>query len=414
MRLLTLVEYSQSDPISLSIEQRDALKKLVPSLMIVPDAGSDHEYRITPGGEIGAVLLPELAVEIRPKIPIDRVLFLMSYALNSKDWRQLGFSFDDSSSLVEAVVPGFVAQLGRSLQRGLLQGYRREEEALMTVRGRIRFDEQLRRRNGVALPIEVGYDDFTEDILENQILLAALEQLRHIRIRSEFTQKSLRHFRYLLQHVSVVNFDSRNLPEISFSRLNQHYQPAIELAMMILRASSIELRHGNYEASAFLVNMNDVFESFVVTALRDSLGLTDRQFSQNAEGNRLHLDAAEQVRLKPDLFWLEQQECVFLGDVKYKRVNDAGVKHADLYQLLAYTIAADVSSGLLVYAYGEGESAFHQIKRLGKTLEVAVLDVSGTPDEILREVRGIAERVRIQRNINQRWRQTPLHAAWPT
>ena len=47
---------------------------------------------------------------------------------------------------------------------GLLQGYRHEEEALHTVRGRIRFNDQVNRRFGVPLLLEVAFDEFTEDI----------------------------------------------------------------------------------------------------------------------------------------------------------------------------------------------------------------------------------------------------------
>ena len=70
-----------------------------------------------------------------------------------------------------------------------------------------------------------------------------------------------------------------------------------------------------------------------------------------------------------------------------------GFEHADIYQMLAYCTAADLSSGLLVYA-GEGESSAHKIKHAGKTIEVASLDLAGTPEDILAEVRRLAERVR--------------------
>jgi 5-methylcytosine-specific restriction enzyme subunit McrC len=82
-----------------------------------------------------------------------------------------------------------------------------------------------------------------------------------------------------------------------------------------------------------------------------------------------------------------------VGDVKYKRVNAAGIKHPDLYQLLAYTIAADLPCGLLVYAAGEGEPITHEVVEVEKRLEVVTLDLSGGPDEILEQVRVVADRI---------------------
>jgi 5-methylcytosine-specific restriction enzyme subunit McrC len=49
---------------------------------------------------------------------------------------------------------------------------------MMGVRGSIRFDERVRKRFGIPLPVEVRFDEFTEDILENRLLKAALRLLR--------------------------------------------------------------------------------------------------------------------------------------------------------------------------------------------------------------------------------------------
>ena len=62
-----------------------------------------------------------------------------------------------------------IAAARRAFGRGLLRGYLTEEEALHTVRGRIRFDEQIRRRYGIPLPVELRFDEFTEDILANRL-----------------------------------------------------------------------------------------------------------------------------------------------------------------------------------------------------------------------------------------------------
>ena len=64
-----------------------------------------------------------------------------------------------------------------ALEQGLLQGYRHVDDTLPVVRGRIREAEQIRRRFGRLLPLEVRYDDFTVDIAENQLLLAAALRL---------------------------------------------------------------------------------------------------------------------------------------------------------------------------------------------------------------------------------------------
>jgi 5-methylcytosine-specific restriction enzyme subunit McrC len=367
---------------------------------IEPVPGTLGQYYLTPGSVIGNVTIDDLSIIIRPKIPIDRVFFLVSYALDPKHWMKLQSAFGESDSLVEAVAISFAAHLRKAFQRGLLQGYQTEEDSLTTIRGRIHVGEQIRKRHGVAPPVEVVFDDFTEDILENRLLNAALRRLRRMRTRSAAVQRQLRHFDQALAPVADVHYQPLSLPEIRFTRLNEHYRPALQLARLILRSYSLELRHGSCLGSAFLLDMNKVFEAFVVVALREALGLSDRQLIHNAVGRPLFLDAADQVTLAPDLTWWQGGRCVFVGDAKYKRVNDAGIKHADLYQLLAYTIAAQVPYGLLIYAAGEGNPAMHDVTLAGKRLEVSVLDVSETPDVILSSVASLAESIVLQRTAN--------------
>ena len=142
--------------------------------------------------------------------------------------------------------------------------------------------------------------------------------------------------------------------------------------------------------------MNDVFEDFVVTSLRESLGLSHREFPQNAKGKWLRLDDAGNIKLEPDISWWQGNRCCFVGDVKYKRINVKGIKHPDIYQMLSYTIAARVPEGLLIYAKGEEEPAVHEISHANKRLTVLALDLTGDPHLVLRQIDIVAEVIRNQ------------------
>ena len=76
-----------------------------------------------------------------------------------------------------------------------------------------------------------------------------------------------------------------------------------------------------------------------------------------------------------------------------------GVKHPDIYQLLAYTTATNLTFGLLIYAAGESEGAVHRIVYLGKTIEGRTLDLKGSPEEILTTIAEIAARIRQMRQM---------------
>lgn len=187
---------------------------------------------------------------------------------------------------------------------------------------------------------------------------------------------------------------SDDIPDIAWTGLNRRYRPAVSLARLVLRATTIEHGAGKAAASGFLVDMNTVFEEFVRVALRTELGLSARQFP-GPKQTTLHLDARRRIGLDPDLSWWEGRHCRFVGDVKYKRLTFSGIKHPDLYQLLAYVVATGLPGGLLVYPVAErGHEAQHVVVNLGRRLEVVTIDVSGSPRQILESMAGVAERVR--------------------
>ncbi len=317
----------------------------------------------------------------------------MSYSLDPSNWFDVGFDLGEADSLFEAIIPAFTTHVQRAFSRGILQGYRTQEDSLATVRGQIRFSDQIRDRYGIYPPLEVRFDEFTEDIVENQLIKAALASVARKQIRSSEARRKLRSFDFALQNVSLVPFDPRNLPDVRFTRLNSRYRAAVNLAKLILRSSSFELHSGHVRATSFLVDMNDVFEDFVATSLRESLGLSHREFPQNAKGKWLRLDDAGNIKLEPDISWWQGNRCCFVGDVKYKRINVKGIKHPDIYQMLSYTIAARVPEGLLIYAKGEEEPAVHNIAMANKLLTVVSLDLAGDPGDILQQIRTVAERI---------------------
>lgn len=397
MRQIDLREYEPSDPCRLSVQERDSLKgALTSSLSIEPAPGEREAYQLTPGSTVGALEIEGLSVLIRPKIGIPQLLSLACYAMGMfKVQKGRWFDFEEQPALPDTLALALAAAARRAFARGLLHGYLTHEEALPTVRGRIRFDDQLRHRFGLPLPVEVRYDEFTDDILANRLVKAAVARLRGMRPRSPKARRDLGRIAGLLDNVSLVEFPQNNLPQVSFDRLNQHYREVVGLSQLILRHSAFQSSRGTVRAAGFLIDMNSLFQEFVTQALRDELGVSDRVL--RSELSR-PLDTQGRVRIKPDLSWWDGGVCTFVGDAKYKNLSGEGAPSADLYQLLAYATALDLPGGLLIYARGEADSTEYEVRHAGKRLEVTALDLDGTLDEVLASVRYLAQRVHALRN----------------
>ena len=231
----------------------------------------------------------------------------------------------------------------------------------------------------------------------NRLLKTAIHRLGHTFIRSEAARLEVRRLRPAFTTVGLGSYRREALTEVLYTRLDEHYRPAVELARLIIENSSLELLYGKVVGAAFLIDMSKVFEEFLYVALRGALGLPESQWKHEAG---LTLDKDGGIRMKADLSWWPsgpaKNECLplFVGDAKYKKLEPRGFEHADIYQMLAYCTAANLASGLLVYASGEDKPGAYKIRHAGKTIEVASLDLRGTSEAILDEVRHLADSVK--------------------
>ena len=401
---LDLHEYEPSVPIKLDVAQRDALASRIPRLEITPTCGEEERYQLTPGAVVGAFQTDDLSVFIRPKMGIRKLIFLACYSMGAfKLHEGERHRFEDAETLPDAMSLSLAVAARKAFELGLLHGYRTEEELLHTVRGRIKMNDQIRRRFGIPFPVEVRYDEFIEDIVANRLVKAAAWQLGRMRLRSPKARDGLREVAARLGNVSLVEFPPHDVPEVTFNRLNERYREVVMLSRLVLRRRLFESGRGTVPAPGFHLDMNVVFQRFITRALREAFGVSDQVLKSDnrlpsiwlAKDNGGH----NRIRLKPDLSWWDGSRCTFVGDAKYKHI-EGNVPNADLYQLLAYATALDLPGGLLIYAKGERQSDSYRVSNAGKRLEIAEMDLAVEVDELLRRVDELAAQVRRIRNAS--------------
>lgn len=241
----------------------------------------------------------------------------------------------------------------------------------------------------------------SEDILENQIIKAALHRL-----------VSLRQLRYVLlsQYFALQSWKTRNLQRkrsesradspltsrfgfrsslswnctwstfysskwtllsstrnFTISTLAQRdaQVPARSCCRTFVSALDVEdiWRWVRQNPKTYVLSNNlHQWVDFVVCALRASKSLqplfpTRANFVQNKS---ISFDTQGKVEIKPDLSYWSGGRCIFLADAKYKVLSDRKHKKGkavnevvltpDLYQLLSYVIATKLRYGMLIYA----------------------------------------------------------------
>jgi len=124
-----------------------------------PEGGG--RWRLLPDGKVGAICAGQLDVQVKPKVGIARLLFLLGYAADP------GFRPEDVAGIAEpdlwpALAESLARQAERALARGVLQDYVSVDESLPLARGRIRHADQIATRPGLLLPLEVRYDEYAK------------------------------------------------------------------------------------------------------------------------------------------------------------------------------------------------------------------------------------------------------------
>ncbi len=382
---LRLVEGGQPVLLELDEEAGDALAR---SAVVTAIRLGGGEWEITPLTKVGVAFIGGVTIWIQPKVEIARVLFLLGYA-TKPGWRDDAVALAEVTDLVPALAQAFVDQADRAIEVGLLQGYTEVDDSLTVLRGRLRDQDQLRKRFGIALPLLVRFDDHSVNIAENQLLRGATELLLRIPGVTARTRSRLRRLRHVLAEVTPP-IRGAPLPRWSPNRLNQRYHVALWLAEVLLRRNAVDQAPGDVMVGGFLVDMAKVFEDFLTAALTEAL----RPYGGWCRAqDRHYLDDGEQIVMKPDLVWYFDGAPAAVVDAKYKAEKPAGFPDADLYQMLAYCTALELDEGHLVYARGNAVEVAHTVRHTGVTIHAHTLDLAATPADLIAQVADLASRI---------------------
>lgn len=197
------------------------------------------------------------------------------------------------------------------------------------------------------------------------------------------------------------------------TRLNQRYEPLLNLARLFLDSSALQLAAGDLRTFAFVFDMNQLFEAFIVSFIRR---YRDEILPSDLKGCRLHpqsrgitfhlarRNGRSVFRLRPDLvFRAMDSSFPLLLDTKYKILDTGdrglGVAPDDFYQMFAYANRYDCPRVLLIYPQtadiGTPLRERFVLQSTDKVIKAATVDLRvelwkhNGRDELVRELQNI-------------------------
>lgn len=336
---------------------------------------------------VGAVSIGDHEFVVQPKAPFSSVLFMLGYAADP------GFRPDEVSGegteIFPAIAETFARLVERALGRGVLQGYRRLDETAVAVRGRIRFSDQMSRRGGQLLPVELTVDEYTVDIAENRILRAALRMLLAVPRVSADARRRLVHLEAKLVGVMPLRA-GLPLPSWQPSRLNERFLSSLRFAELLLARLAPSTTGDGERIASFVVNMAEAFEGFVTAGLTEAFAERSRGVSVGQYPT--HLDQEGRQPIRPDFVHLVGGRPAVVVDAKYKT---GAPRVEDLYQMLAYCTVLGLREGTLISVASPGAALPRLASVAGSAVVIRMvrLSVSSPPVEMIAAIHGMVRRM---------------------
>lgn len=305
---------------------------------------------------VGLIQIPGLCVEILPKTDRNKISqnrqILLELLFRSK--KIPAFSLNNhldstAGSLNDYFLTQFLEEVEKLCRKGLVKQYRRESVNSCKFRGRMQFREQVRRNYAHKERIYAEHQVFDSQHQLNNLLRRALNEVPNLCRDCEMLQRS----RQLLD-----NFPQEGNPgqlkeerkEIKYSRLDIHYKPAIEWAQFILNKIAPQAKPGSLKCSAFLFDMQQLFEEVVA----QEIGTAASQM-----GCSLQLQPSRhfwgQRKIRPDMVLKTAMGENIILDTKWKLLKHSQPDEADLKQMYIYNRFFRAKRGLLIYPRQPGQ-----------------------------------------------------------
>jgi len=294
-----------------------------------------------------------LVVEILPKIhrekseeagsvPDTRRLFLrMLRTVKDSPFKQ--FNESDIATykmhIMEIFIHLFINEMNELVRQGIRSGYVTMEENSKFLKGKLRINDHVKRNIVHKERFYVEYDDFIRDRSGNRLIKSTLSLL----LKSSGSNdniKKLRELVFIFDDVSESSDIKADFSRCVNNRLMKHYDTVLKWCRVFLQGESFTNWKANGRVNAILFPMNEVFESYVTSVLRQS-GIFDSFKAQSREKYLAHENWEGIFQLIPDIT-ASAGDTFCIMDAKWKlidgtdRGNKYGVSQADMYQLLSY------------------------------------------------------------------------------
>jgi len=369
--ILSVIEHSSLPIIAertiaqyaLGIHHARLLEKLAPKLPAGTFSWGHQSVRFAQF--CGVIQLDDLTIEILPKIhgkeeqPESCRAAMVQMLHTARIMRthkggQAGIN-TQQHSLLDIFIQHFCHDLHTKILQGKLRNYIEQEKNLSVMRGRLVIPQHVRHNLVHKERLYCRFDEFSEDMLLNQILRFTLRLLIPW-TRSGKTKKQLTELLMHFDGISDAPITLQSFKLLKNDRITQRFQPVLEQCRLFIAEIKPDVLAGSTPLFSLLFDMNRLFEAWVAEKLKP--WAHQQGWHLRTQGPRKYLtireDDSQQFQLRPDIALVDDNDVPqMIADTKWKLLNEAdrklGVSSSDMYQLYAYACRYKVPNLQLIY-----------------------------------------------------------------
>jgi 5-methylcytosine-specific restriction enzyme subunit McrC len=297
-------------------------------------------------------------------IPIQNIYYLLCYAwdkLAEKD--VVAVDAIDSTTLADLFARVLISGTNHLLKRGFDRGYVPTHEWTGRLRGRICFQEAIRRNATMTATLPCDFDELSYNVLHNQILKATMRRLIRTQGLAAECSEGLAQLCRRFSDIQDIELSSRLFGHVQLHRNNYFYDFLLKVSELIHRNLLVSEQAGTSKFMDFVRDrrqMAILFENFVRTFYR-----VHTDFRVKREDINWRWIAADMIadgllpKMQTDISLTSDTrkiiiECKFTPEATQQHYDAATLRSAHLYQMNAYMdnlegTWADTCEMLLLY-----------------------------------------------------------------
>ena len=173
-----------------------------------------------------------------------------------------------SATVLDLFFDLFLTETEVIYKQGLRKQYRKVEENIHTLKGKILFTNHIKKNAFHKERFYVTHELFDPNNKLNQILYKAIIILKDISNNPNFSTR-INHLLLNFESISEKNITNTWFENIKFDRNTERYRQAITLSKLIILRYAPDLKGGRENVLAIMFDMNLLYENYIYRKLQN-------------------------------------------------------------------------------------------------------------------------------------------------